>query len=63
MSIAHVQSEQNIIAKTIYHAVNVMSTETELFAIRYRINQTVQLNNTSCIIMITNAIHSVRYIF
>ena len=40
-----------------------MSTETELFAIRCKINQTVQLNNTLCIIIITDAIYSVRYIF
>jgi len=38
MSIAHVYSGQNIVAKTIYHTVNVTSTEVELFAIRYGIN-------------------------
>jgi len=37
-SISYVCSSQNILAKTIHHAVNVTSTEAELFAIRYGIN-------------------------
>ena len=63
MSIAHVCSGQNIVTKTIYHAVNVTSAETELFVIRCRINQVIQVTDILCIIVVTNAIHSVRCIF
>lgn len=54
---------QNIITKTVYHTVNITSTEAELFAIRYRINQVIQVTDISYIIVITNVTHSVRYIF
>ena len=40
-SILHVLSGHNTIAKTIYYAINITSTETELFTIRCRINQVV----------------------
>jgi len=63
MSIAHVCLGQNIIAKTIYHAVNITSTKAELFAIRCRINQVIQVTDVLYIIVITDAIHSVRCIF
>ena len=42
-SISYVCSSQNILAKTIHHTINVTSTEAELFAIRYGINQTIHL--------------------
>ena len=38
MFIAYVYSDQNIVAKTIHHTVNIKSTKTKLFVIRYRIN-------------------------
>jgi len=38
MSILHVHSYFNDIKKTIYHAVNITSTEAKLFTIRCRIN-------------------------
>ena len=63
MSIAHVHSGENIVAKTIYYAVNVILTEAELFVIKYGINQIIQVNYISCIIIVTDAIHSVRHIF
>jgi len=63
MSIAYVFSEPNIIVKTIHYTVNVTSTETELFVIRCRINQVIQVTDTSHIIIVTNAIHLVRHIF
>ena len=44
MSIAHVHSGENIVAKTIHYAVNVILTEAELFVIKYGINQTIQVN-------------------
>ena len=63
ISILHVCSGYNTIAKTIHHTVNITSTEAELFTIRYGINQAVQVSNISCIIVITNAIHLARWIF
>jgi len=38
MSIAYVHSDENIVAKTIYYAVNVTLTEAELFVIKCGIN-------------------------
>lgn len=63
MSIVHVHLEQNIISKTIYHAVNVTITEAELFVIKCGINQVVQVQGTDHIIVIINTIHSVKCIF
>ena len=48
--------------KTIYHAINVTSTEAELFAIRCSINQATQLQGINKIIIITNSIHSANKI-
>ena len=49
--------------KTIHHAVHVTSTEAELFAIRCGINQVLNFNNMSKIIIITDSIHVARKIF
>jgi len=62
-SISYVCLGHNILAKTIHHAVNVISTEVKLFVIRCRINQVIQVIDTACIIVITDAIHSTRWIF
>ena len=51
-SILYICSIQNILAKTINYAVNVTSTKAKLFAIRYKINQTVHLQNVDYIIVI-----------
>jgi len=59
-SILHVYSGQNILAKTIYYAVNITSTKVELFAIRCSINQAVHVQNVAYIIVITNTIHITR---
>jgi len=61
MFIAHVHSGENIVAKTIHYAVNVTLTEAELFVIKYGINQMIQVNYTSCIIIVTDAIHLIYY--
>ena len=61
--IAYIHPRPNTIAKTIYQAINVILTEAKLFAIRCKINQAVQVTDTSYIIVITDATHSVRYIF
>ena len=42
-SISHIHSFSNPLKKTIHHIVNITPTETELFTIRYSINQTVQV--------------------
>ena len=55
-SISHVQKDHNIIAKTIHHIMNITSTEVELFSIKCKINQAVQLPNVDQIIVIINAI-------
>ena len=56
-SISYIHSGRNILAKTIHHVINVTSTEVELFSIRCRINQAVQVSNAKNIIVITDAIH------
>jgi len=43
--IAHIHTHNSSIIKIIHHITNVISTEAELFAIRCRINQVVQLSN------------------
>ena len=62
-SIAHIHMVNKLLTKTIHHAVNVMSTEAELFAIRYGINQSLRFNNISKIIVITDSIHMAHKIF
>jgi len=42
-SVSHIQREHNIITKTVHHAMNVSSTEAELFAIRCSISQATQI--------------------
>jgi len=59
----HIHTFNKPLTKTIHHAVHIMSTEVELFAIRYGINQSLSLNNVSKIIVITDAIHAVKKIF
>jgi len=61
-SISHVHNSQNILPKTIYHTMNDTSTEVELFSIRCRINQAVQVPNTEHIIVITDTIPAAKYI-
>jgi len=62
-SIAHVHTYNKPLIKTIHHAVNVTSTEVELFAIRCGINQATCIDNISKIIVITDFIHMVKRIF
>ena len=44
-SIVHVHIHDSLVLKTIHHAINVTTTETELFAIKCNINQAIYLNN------------------
>lgn len=62
-SILHVHIHNKLITKTLYHTVNVMSTEAELFTIRCSINQATNSISISKIIVITNVIHAARKIF
>jgi len=62
-SIAHIHIVDKPLTKIVHHAVNVTSTEVELFAIRYGINKTLHFNNISKIIVITNFIHVAYKIF
>ena len=62
-SILHIHSHDNSVIKTIYHIVNVASTEAELFTIRCSINQATCLPNVNQIFIITDSIHAAKRIF
>jgi len=50
--------------KKIHYTINITTTKAELFAIRCGINQAVQVQNTThIIIIITDVIHTARQIF
>ena len=63
ISIAYIHIVDKPLTKIVHHAVNVMSTEAELFAIRCGINQILCFNNISKIIVITDSIHAAYKIF
>ena len=63
MSIMYIHIHDKLIIKIIHYAINVTSTEVELFTIRCGINQSSHLNNISKIIIITDFIHIVKRIF
>ena len=60
---SHIQRKQDIIAKIIHHITNINSIEAELFAIRYGINYSLQLQDISHIIVVTDAIPTAKQIF
>jgi len=47
----------------LHYAVSITSTEAELFAIRYSINQAIQVSKVSHIIVITDTIYMMYQIF
>jgi len=63
MSISHIHCGHNIMAKTIYYAINITTMEAELFAIRCGINQAIHITNMLHIIVVTDAIYLVKKIF
>jgi len=63
ISILYMHTYNNPIVKTVHHAVHVTSTEAELFAIKYSINQASNRNSISKIIIITNFIYAAKKIF
>ena len=62
-SIAHIHSANRPLIKTVHHASFVTSSEAELFAIRYGINQACSLDNVSKIIIVMDSIHVAKKIF
>jgi len=62
-SISHVHNHYRLVIKTVYYAVNVMTTKAKFFVIRYGINQAIHFSNVSKIFIITNSIHMARRIF
>ena len=62
-AVLHTHIPNRPLFKTHYHSAFVISTEAELFAIRYGINQASLIDNISKIIIVTNSIHAARKIF
>ena len=61
--ISHIHLHNSLVIKTIHHAVNISSTEAELFVIRHGINQATHLSNINYIFIITDFIHATDRIF
>ena len=62
-SITHIYSYFKPVKKVIHYAINITIAKVELFAIRCKINQAVQIKNILHIIVITNSIHLANCIF
>jgi len=62
-SIVHIYVYNKPIIKMLYQAINIISTEAELFAIRCGINQAIHLHNISKIIIVMDSIHAAKKIF
>ena len=61
--VLYICRRQDIIAKTIYHAMNIMSTEAEPFVTRCGINHATQIQDVAHIIIIMDVIPAAKYIF
>ena len=61
--VSHVYSFDRPIVKTFHQAVNISTTETELFTIRCGINQTIGIPHIKCIIIITDSLYATKKIF
>ena len=62
-SIAYIYSFSSLIKKILYHTIDITSIEAELFAIRCEINQAIQIDSFSHIIIITGTIYIAFKIF
>ena len=62
-SIAHIHSFNSPLKKTTHHTISITSTEAELFALKYGINQVVQVPGSSYIIVITDILCAAKRIF
>jgi len=61
-SISHIHSFKKPVVKTIHRAINITTTEAELFTIRCSINQAVACSNVNHIVAITDSLHAARRI-
>ena len=62
-SILHIHQANHPLIKTVHHAAFITSSEAELFAIRYSINQACNKKDVSKIFVITDSIHAAKNIF
>ena len=62
-SVSHIRREYEIVMKTIHYVMNVMSTETKLFVMRCSIGQVSQIQDITCIIIVTDTILAAKRIF
>jgi len=62
-SIAYIHVHDKPVIKTLHHAGNITSTKAELFAIRCSIDQAINIQEISKIIVITDSIHAAKRIF
>jgi len=63
ISIGYVHSFTNPIIKTLNYMINITTTEAKLFAIRYGINQAIQIASINHIIVVTDSLHTTYRIF
>jgi len=63
VSIAHIHVHNKLMVKTLYHAINVTSSEAKFFAIRCDIIQAICSHEISKIIVIMDFIHAAKKIF
>ena len=61
--ITYVHVYDCLVIKTVYHAVNITTTEAELFAIRCSINQATCIPKIKRIIIVTDFIYAAKRIF
>jgi len=62
-SITHIHVYNKPVIKTLHYAVNVTTTEAELFAIKYGINQATNISGISRIVIIMDLLHAAQRIF
>ena len=61
-SISHIYSFKKPVVKTTHRAINITTTEAELFTIWCSINQAVACSNVNHIVVITDSLHAARRI-
>jgi len=61
VAVAHIYKNSNI-QKIKHYAINIITTNAKLFAIRCRINRALNCDNVSHIIIVTDAIHATEKI-
>ena len=62
-SVTHIQRGQALITKAIYHAMNISTTEAELFAIGQGISQAAHTDSITNIAVVTDTIPAAKRIF